>query len=90
MIFGAEEMIQRAGTNGYQCSDGMFGETPKVVKQLCTIHAMINRMWYPIIYAFLPNKMEATYRALLKEIKNIQVLCKYYCTMWNNAKFAFT
>ena len=75
-MFGAEEMINRASTNGNQCTDGMFGETPKVVKQLVTIHAMINRMWYPIIYALLPNKMEATYRALLKEIKNIQVFCK--------------
>ena len=76
VIFGAEEMIQRACIDGNLCTDGMFGETPKVVTQLCTIHAMINRMWYPIIYAFLPNKMEATYRSLLKEIKNIQVHCK--------------
>ena len=77
LVFGSEELLQRAAPNGNQSCDGMFGSVPTIFGQLFTIHAIINRIFTPVVYAILPNKMESTYRSLLKVLLDIEVFSTY-------------
>ena len=73
LIFGSEELLSKTNTYRDAFYDGMFGEVPKIFGQLFTIHFIMNNNVIPVIYALLPNKMETTYRVLLRALKEIQV-----------------
>lgn len=47
------------------CSDGTFDVSPSFFKQIYTIHITINNRTIPIVYFFLPNKKETTYKKML-------------------------
>ena len=48
--------------------DGTFKCVPHLFTQLYSIHAVMNGSTYPLVYALLPNKTEATYIRFFEEL----------------------
>ena len=50
-------------------ADGTFDSVPLVAKQLFTIHGLYEDIAPPLLYGFLPDKKESTYRRVLKVLR---------------------
>jgi len=60
------EMLKRV-KNLY--SDGTFATVPKPFEHLYSFDGLINNQVLPLVYAFLPNKKQATYVSVLSKLK---------------------
>ena len=70
-IFGSPEAARLLGQSYDWFCDGTFKVVPEVFYQRYTVHAKIGTNIFPCIYALLPNKTQATYVRVLREISNI-------------------
>ena len=53
--------------------DGTFDSVPLIYTQLVTIHALVDGVCIPCVYALLPDKNQATYTSLCRELRNINI-----------------
>ena len=51
--------------------DGTFDSVPLIYTQLVTLHALVDGTTIPCVYALLPDKTQATYTRMLRELNNI-------------------
>ena len=51
--------------------DGTFDCVPLIYGQLVTLHALVDGICIPCVYAFLPNKTQVSYTTLCRELHNI-------------------
>lgn len=48
--------------------DGTFYASPRLFHQIYTIHAIVDGQMFPLVFAFLPDKKEVTYRRMFQLI----------------------
>jgi hypothetical protein len=66
MIFTTQKNIDMLCEHRNWYIDGTFDVSPKIYKQMVTIHALINNKVLPLVYALLPDKDGTSYVALYK------------------------
>ncbi len=71
LIFGSQEKLNALQNNAEWFMDGTFDCVPLIYGQLVTIHALVDGVCIPCIYAFLPDKTQATYTRLCQQLLNI-------------------
>lgn len=81
LVFAGEEAKYLLKNGKTFFFDGTFKSCPKQFSQLYTVHVDWNSTTYetniyPVIYALLPDKTEATYSLLLRQLKT-------WCPEWN-------
>lgn len=74
LIFTTKQNLQFLDCALYWIMDGTFRCTPHPFLQMYTIHALVGndestRRLLPMVYAFLPSKIEACYETLFRELK---------------------
>lgn len=72
MAFGDLDFFKRMCRAEIVYMDGTFKCVPSVFYQLYTMHCKLggtNGQMFPIIYALLPSKTQATYRRLFQKLK---------------------
>ena len=76
IVFASDRMLQILQESTTWIMDGTFKVAPRLVFQLYTIHAVVQRgtgtETYPCVYALLPNKTTETYVRLLNVVRNAQ------------------
>ena len=72
MVFATEENLTLLGQCTNLFSDGTFSTAPsRLFYQLYTIHGEFSGTVIPLVYAFLPDKSEATYTRLVTTLQNL-------------------
>ena len=71
LVFASQEKLNALENNAEWFMDGTFDCVPLIYGQLFTIHALIDGVVVPSVYALLPNKTQATYTRLFLELQNI-------------------
>ena len=71
LFFGSPDAVSLLEQSADWFGDGTFKTVPEIFYQLYTIHALVANNVFPCIYALLPNKTQATYDRLFREISNI-------------------
>jgi hypothetical protein len=71
ILFATKKNLEILNANRDWYGDGTFDIAPPFFKQIYTIHCRVNDHLLPLVYAFLPNKQENTYKKWLftKNIK---------------------
>ena len=72
LIFASQDKLLALQNNNNWFMDGTFDSVPLIYTQIVTIHALVDGISIPCVYALLPNKMQATYIRMLRELCNIQ------------------
>lgn len=72
MLFAADTDLQFLSSCRVWFADGTFKVSPAGYTQLYTIHGTRDGINIPCVFALLPNKLEATYTALLTKIMEIE------------------
>lgn len=72
LLFAADEDLNFLASCEVWFADGTFKVSPAGYSQLYTIHGTRNGINIPCVFALLPNKLEATYTALLRKLLEIQ------------------
>ncbi|XP_035210026.1 uncharacterized protein LOC118184461 [Stegodyphus dumicola] len=80
LVFGGEESLYLLENGKTFFLDGTFKSCPKQFAQIYTIHVDLRSTAtetnvYPALFAFLPDKRQATYIAMLQEVKR-------WCPKW--------
>ena len=52
--------------------DGTFKVAPAEFLQVFTIHALVDRSAYPLVYVLLPDKTEQGYERVLRKMKELK------------------
>lgn len=77
IVFGTESNLDRLNTTPHWGADGTFKVPSKQFEQLWTIHGFCaSGLVTPLIFALLENKEEATYREVLKALKDLKPTLK--------------
>ena len=71
LLFASEEKINALRNNAEWFMDGTFDCVPLIYGQLVTIHALVDGICIPCVYALLPDKTQLTYTRLCQELRNI-------------------
>ena len=73
VVFGKIDMLSDLCAADTMFVDGTFKMAPAIFRQIFTIHIRLQNTseYASVIFALLPNKLEATYTQLLKEIKTL-------------------
>ena len=61
LIFSSQDKLLALQNNNNWFMDGTFDSVPLIYSQIVTIHALVDEISIPCVYALLPNKMQATY-----------------------------
>lgn len=70
-IFGSRDGVTLLQQSGNWFCDGTFKVVPELFYQLYTVHALVQTNVFPCIYALLPNKTQATYNRLFRELHGV-------------------
>ena len=73
LLFGSQEKLNALRNNSEWFMDGTFDSVPLIYTQLVTIHALVDGVCIPCVYALLPDKTQATYTSLCRELRNINI-----------------
>ena len=71
LIFCTEENGKRLAEHQDQAGDGMFGETPKIVEQLHSIHIVAYGVTTAQVFAALPRKTKLMYIRYLRTLNEL-------------------
>lgn len=71
LLFGSQEKLDALQNNSNWFMDGTFDSVPLIYTQLVTLHALVDGISIPCVYALLPDKTQATYTRMLRELRNI-------------------
>lgn len=71
VIFGCQTNIDYLKQAGRVLMDGTFEYCCKYFTQLFTIHIEVNGHYVPVLFCLLPDKKQATYKALFEKIKRL-------------------
>lgn len=71
LIFATEQNIRLLMRSPHWFCDGTFKVCPPQFSQFYTIHGVFNQSILPLIYAFLPGKMQCDYRRLFHYISGL-------------------
>ena len=74
VIYGTHKFLSLLRNCDNWFCDGTFSVVPDLFTQLYTIHAEMDGVIFPCIYALLPNKTEAIYDKLFKKLLEIEPL----------------
>ena len=74
VIYGTHKFLSLLRNCDSWFCDGTFSVVPNLFTQLYTIHAEMDSIIFPCIYALLPNKTEAIYDKLFKKLLEIEPL----------------
>jgi len=66
MVFGTADNLRHISNSDTIFADGTFYANPILFKQLYTIHAFIEGEMFPLVFAFLPEKMIHLLRKIKK------------------------
>ncbi|KAK3922325.1 PKS-NRPS hybrid synthetase [Frankliniella fusca] len=69
IVFATKDNLKKLGRSLTWFTDGTFMVCPSLFTQLFTIHGMYRDVALPLVYALLPNKLEASYTRVLEAIK---------------------
>lgn len=69
IVFATDANLQRLCASSTVFSDGTFYSCTSLFAQLYTLHADVDGTVFPLVFALLPNKTEATYRRLFSLLK---------------------
>ena len=72
IIYSTRDNLRCLARADHWYVDGTFKTVPLLFYQLYTIHGLKGNNSIPLVYALLPNKTEATYIKLLKELKILE------------------
>ena len=61
LIFSTDENLDAMVSNTNWFIDGTFKCAPEIYYQVFTVHVFIHGAVFPVVYALLPNKQQATY-----------------------------
>ncbi len=61
LLFGSQEKLNALQINADWFVDGTFDSVPLIYGQLVTVHALVDGVCIPCVYALLPDKSQATY-----------------------------
>ncbi|CAF0812115.1 unnamed protein product [Brachionus calyciflorus] len=88
--------LAKSGAPEMWCIDGKFDISPSLFKQLFTINVLLNGRNLPLLYAFLVDKSEKTYRRLFNFIKEFvycdfeYIFCDFEKGILNAVEFFFS
>ena len=68
IIFSADGHLQRLIASSTWCMDGNFHMAPKLFTQLYIIHAKIGECFYPLAFALMEKKTQASYEIMFREL----------------------
>ena len=71
LLFGSQPKLDALQHNTNWFMDGTFDSVPLIYTQLVTLHALVDGTSIPCVYALLPDKTQATYTRMLRELTNI-------------------
>jgi len=71
LIFSSRRHLQILSTSSIILCDGTFYFAPTHFTQLYTVHGKKFGKFFPLLYAFLPDKTHATYLILFSQIRNL-------------------
>lgn len=69
LLFATDANLQRLCASSTVYSDGTFYSCTSLFTQLYTLHADVEGTVFPLVFALLPNKTEATYRRLFSLLR---------------------
>lgn len=69
LVFATDANLQRLCASSTVYSDGTFYSCTSLFTQLYTLHADVEGTVFPLVFALLPNKTEATYRLLFSLLR---------------------
>ncbi|KAG0421398.1 hypothetical protein DMUE_6294, partial [Dictyocoela muelleri] len=71
LIFANNEKISHLMNSKVWLADGTFKMSPREFNQIYIIHVKIFDNYYPILFAFLPNKSQNTYLRFFKVVEKL-------------------
>ena len=71
LVFGTNKNLKYLWEASHWFLNGTFKTVPRTFSQLYTVHALINGHTVPLIYILLTDKTQATYTAVLEQLKNL-------------------
>jgi hypothetical protein len=72
LIFSTDENLDAMVSNGNWFMDGTFKCAPEIYYQVFTVHVFINGAVFPVVYALLPNKQQATYERFFTSLNSMR------------------
>ncbi|XP_050406180.1 uncharacterized protein LOC126821734 [Patella vulgata] len=70
LVFSTQENLYHLANADTIYCDGTFSMSPTLFTQIYTIHAFVHNKMFPLVYALLPDKKEATYVEFLRCVRD--------------------
>jgi len=72
LIFGTMQNLSILSTCRTWLADGTFDTAPSLFSQIYTIHGIKHGHTFPLVYALLPDKTQATYARMVHALKTLK------------------
>jgi MULE transposase domain len=69
IVFSTQKNLDNLSLSDVWIQDGTFKAAPRIFKQLYTIHAQVDGVVCPLVYAFLQRKDQETYKRLFQSLE---------------------
>ena len=70
LLFATDQALDLLRSSDNWFGDGTFDVSPEIFFQVYTIHAICHGKVVPCMFGLLPNKQEATYNVMMRELNN--------------------
>ena len=71
LVFSTQRNLEHLVAADIVYGDGTFYTCPDIFSQLYTLHAMLDNVMYPLVYALLPGKSRDMYMRLFRHLRDV-------------------